>query len=119
MLRLGFGDPRDLKCNAGQASGRAGALPVDDQRGKRDGMTARTADPNVTASISLPRSETARSRDMGRVEAAQCQSGARQQTQHHGGAAHELLPEQISRFRRCRHGMELLAEVYCLPQPDG
>ena len=35
VLRLGFGDPRDLKCNAGQASGRAAALPVDDQRGKR------------------------------------------------------------------------------------
>src|SRR2546430_5905427 len=25
MLRLGFGDPRDLECNAGQASGRAAA----------------------------------------------------------------------------------------------
>ena len=32
---LGFGDARDLKCNTGQASGRAAALPVDDQRGKR------------------------------------------------------------------------------------
>jgi hypothetical protein len=35
VLRLGFGDPRDVKCNAWQASGRAAALPVDDQRGKR------------------------------------------------------------------------------------
>jgi hypothetical protein len=35
VLRLGFGDPCDVECNAWQASGRAAALPVDDQRGKR------------------------------------------------------------------------------------
>src|SRR5216683_1774630 len=38
--------------------------------------------------------QAARIRDMDGVEAAQCQGGARQQTQHHGGTADKLLPEQ-------------------------
>jgi len=37
VLRLCFGAGRDLKCNAGDALGRAAAMPVDDQRGKRSG----------------------------------------------------------------------------------
>ena len=38
VLRLCFGAGRDLKCNAGDALGRAAAMPVDDQRGKRGGV---------------------------------------------------------------------------------
>jgi hypothetical protein len=32
-----FDAVRELKCNAGEALGRAAAMPVDDQRGKRGG----------------------------------------------------------------------------------
>jgi len=38
VLRLGLDAARDLKCNAGDALGRAAAMPVDDQRRKRGGV---------------------------------------------------------------------------------
>jgi hypothetical protein len=37
----------DVKCNAGQASGRGAAWPVDDQRGKRANRHRRAASDNV------------------------------------------------------------------------
>jgi hypothetical protein len=49
--------------------------------------------PDRPADIAREVEQAARIRDTSGMEAAQCQGGARQRTQHHGGAADELLPE--------------------------